>query len=96
MQELLLMIGIILALVGFVLLQSNLVHVHSVNHKGEAKNQSRLSKRMGADALIVGGSMILFTWLDLFSRNWDTKDTGIGIAICTVIIGIVEFRRRNA
>ncbi len=96
MQELVLMIGIILALVGFVLVQSNLVHVHSVNQKGTAKKQSQLSKRVGADAMILGGGMILFTWLDLFSRNWSTTDTGIGILICIVLIGIGEYRRRNA
>lgn len=96
MQELILMIGIILALVGFVLVQSNVVHVHSVNQKGTAKKQSQLSKKVGANAMILGGSMIIFTWLDLFSRNWGTMDTVIGILICSVIIAIVEVRRRNA
>lgn len=96
MQELILMVGILLALVGFVMVQSNLIHVHSVNQKGTAKKQSQLSRRMGADAMILGGCMIIFTWLDLFFKNWSTTQTGIGILVCGALIAIMEVRRRNA
>jgi hypothetical protein len=96
MQEFILMVGIFLSLIGFVMVQSHAIHVHSIHGKTTSKKQIQRSRRLGADAMIMGGSMVIFTWLDLFTKHWNTTDTGIGIAIIAGLIGIMEFRRRNA
>lgn len=96
MQELILMLGVFLALIGFVLLQSNMIHIHTSDAKASADHQARRMRRLGSDGMILGGAMILFTWLDLFTKQWSMKDTTIGIIVCGGLIAIIEWRRRNA
>lgn len=96
MQEFILMVGVFLALIGFVMVQSNMIHVHSMDSKASAKKQSRKMRRIGADAMILGGCMILFTWMDLFTKHWTLTQTGIGILVCGALVAIMEWRRRNA
>lgn len=96
MQELILMLGVFLALIGFVLVQSNLVHVRTDKSKASAEKQSQRMRRLGADGMILGGAIIIFTWLDLFTKHWSVKDTGFGILICGGLVALMEWRRRNA
>lgn len=96
MQELILMLGVFLALIGFVLVQSNLVHVRTSDSKAHAEKHSRRMRRLGADGMILGGAIIIFTWMDLFTQHWSVKETGIGILVCSSLIAVLEWKRRNA